>query len=69
MTPGGQFDAGWVQALFRELSDRLAAAGVQAQMFVVGGAAMAWPTTQAGSPATWTHCSSPPPKYDRSPRR
>ncbi|MBL8926481.1 MAG: hypothetical protein JNM77_09590 [Pseudonocardia sp.] len=41
MTPGGQLDAGRVQALFQELSDRLATAGVQAQLFVVGGAAMA----------------------------
>ncbi len=41
MTPGGQLDAGRVQTLFQELSDRLAAAGVQAQLFVVGGAAMA----------------------------
>lgn len=30
-----------MQALFNELSDRLAAAGVQAELFVVGGAAMA----------------------------
>ncbi|MFT3796870.1 DUF6036 family nucleotidyltransferase [Microbacterium sp.] len=41
MTQGGQLDANQVQALFHELSDRLAAAGVQAQLFVVGGAAMA----------------------------
>ena len=40
MTNGGQLDANRVQALFQELSDRLAATGVQAQLFVVGGAAM-----------------------------
>lgn len=38
---GGQLDAGTVRALFTELSDRLAAAGVSAHLFVVGGAAMA----------------------------
>jgi len=38
---GGQLDADGVRALFRELSDRLAAEGVSAQLFVVGGAAMA----------------------------
>ncbi|MGO1560445.1 hypothetical protein CZ771_00090 [Actinomycetales bacterium JB111] len=37
----GQLDADRVRALFAELSDRLAAAGVSAQLFVVGGAAMA----------------------------
>lgn len=41
MTPGGQLDAGRVLALLQELSDRLAAAGERAQLFVVGGAAMA----------------------------
>ncbi|CCH79689.1 hypothetical protein BN12_530023 [Nostocoides japonicum T1-X7] len=41
MTPSGQFDASRVQTLLQELSDRLATAGVQAQLFVVGGAAMA----------------------------
>lgn len=41
MTSGGQLDADGVRALFRELSGRLAAAGVSAQLFVVGGAAMA----------------------------
>ena len=41
MTKGGQLDADGVRALFHELSDRLAAAGVSAQLFVVGGAAMA----------------------------
>lgn len=41
MTPSGQLDASRVQTLFQELSDRLATAGVQAQLFVVGGAAMA----------------------------
>jgi hypothetical protein len=37
----GQLDAEQVRRLFRELSERLAARGVQAQLFVVGGAAMA----------------------------
>lgn len=41
MSSGGQLDADGVRALFAELSDRLAAAGVSAQLFVVGGAAMA----------------------------
>ncbi|MDF1489627.1 DUF6036 family nucleotidyltransferase [Tessaracoccus caeni] len=41
MTESGQLDAGQVQVLLQELSDRLTAAGVQAQLFVVGGAAMA----------------------------
>jgi len=41
MTHSGQLDASQVQALFQELSDRLAAISVQAQLFVVGGAAMA----------------------------
>lgn len=41
MTQAGQLDADGVRALFGELSDRLAAAGVSAQLFVVGGAAMA----------------------------
>lgn len=38
---GTELDAQDVRALFRELSDRLAANGVHAQLFVVGGAAMA----------------------------
>lgn len=37
----GQLDADRVRALFAELSDRLAAAGVSTQLFVVGGAAIA----------------------------
>lgn len=41
MTARGQLDADGVRALFAELSDRLAEAGVTAQLFVVGGAAMA----------------------------
>ena len=41
MTTDGQLDADGACALFGELSDRLAAAGVSAQLFVVGGAAMA----------------------------
>lgn len=41
MTRSGQLDADGVRALFQELSDRLADAGVTAQLFVVGGAAMA----------------------------
>jgi hypothetical protein len=41
MKSGGQLDADGVRALFHELSDRLAAAGLSAQLFVVGGAAMA----------------------------
>ena len=36
MTSGGQLDADGVRALFHELSDRLAAEGVSAQLFVVG---------------------------------
>jgi methylmalonyl-CoA mutase cobalamin-binding subunit len=44
--PGGsghrsELDAGSVLGLLQELSDRLAARGAQAQLFVVGGAAMA----------------------------
>ncbi|CAM3535277.1 DUF6036 family nucleotidyltransferase [Micrococcus flavus] len=38
---GAVLDATHVRALFQELSDRLGAAGVHAQLFVVGGAAMA----------------------------
>ena len=38
---GVALDAEGVRALFQELSDRLDARGVQAQLFVVGGAAMA----------------------------
>lgn len=41
MTGSGPLDADGVRALFAELSDRLAATGVAAQLFVVGGAAMA----------------------------
>lgn len=41
MSAGTPLDADSVRALFQELSDRLAAAGVTAQLFVVGGAAMA----------------------------
>lgn len=41
MTQTGPLDAEGVRALFGELSDRLAEAGVPAQLFVVGGAAMA----------------------------
>jgi hypothetical protein len=37
----GQLDAEQVRGLFRELSERLATRGVQAQLFGVGGAAMA----------------------------
>lgn len=37
----GQLDADGVRSLFTELSDRLATADVSAQLFVVGGAAMA----------------------------
>ncbi len=38
---GAELDAEAVHGLFQELSDRLAASGVHAQLFVVGGAAMA----------------------------
>jgi hypothetical protein len=38
---GAELDAEDVRALFQELSDRLAGSGVHAQLFVVGGAAMA----------------------------
>lgn len=41
MSQGGTLDAAKVLTLFHELSDRLADAGVSAQLFVVGGAAMA----------------------------
>ncbi|NLC98411.1 MAG: nucleotidyl transferase [Actinomycetales bacterium] len=41
MSQGGTLNAAKVLALFQELSDRLAGAGVAAQLFVVGGAAMA----------------------------
>lgn len=41
MSQGGSLDAAKILALFHELSDRLADAGVFAQLFVVGGAAMA----------------------------
>lgn len=41
MNDRGQLDADGVLALFQELSDRLAVARVSAQLFVVGGAAMA----------------------------
>ncbi len=41
MSHRGQLDADGVRSLFRDLSDRLAEAGVSAQLFVVGGAAMA----------------------------
>lgn len=41
MSQGGPLDAARVLALFQELSDRLDQAGVSAQLFVVGGAAMA----------------------------
>lgn len=39
--PGVELDAAGVRALFQELSDRLVADGARAQLFVVGGAAMA----------------------------
>lgn len=38
---GAELDAEHVRALFQELSNRLAASGAHAQLFVVGGAAMA----------------------------
>lgn len=38
---GAELSAERVRVLFHELSDRLAAQGVHAQLFVVGGAAMA----------------------------
>jgi hypothetical protein len=38
---GAELDADEVRALLQELSERLAASGVHAQLFVVGGAAMA----------------------------
>lgn len=38
---GAELDAAYVHVLFQELSDRLATVGVHAQLFVVGGAAMA----------------------------
>lgn len=38
---GEELDASKLDGLFRELSDRLAASGEQAQLFVVGGAALA----------------------------
>ena len=41
MTEGNALDAAKVLGLFKELSDRLAEGGVAAQLFVVGGAAMA----------------------------
>lgn len=41
MTGQGPLDAVKVRVLFQELSDRLAAKGLSAQLFVVGGAAMA----------------------------
>lgn len=41
MTSGRQLDADAVRDLFGELSDRLTEAGISAQLFVVGGAAMA----------------------------
>lgn len=41
MTVRTQLDASGVRALFEELSARLKAAGLSAQLFVVGGAAMA----------------------------
>lgn len=41
MSHGGPLDAAKVLALFQELSDRLSRADVLAQLFVVGGAAMA----------------------------
>lgn len=41
MSQAGHLDADGVRALFQELSDRLAAARLSAQLFVVGGAAMA----------------------------
>ena len=41
MNSEGELDAAELRALFHELSDRLAARGQQAQLFVVGGAAMA----------------------------
>ena len=41
MSQGEPLDAAKVLALFQELSERLAQAGVSAQLFVVGGAAMA----------------------------
>lgn len=41
MSGGEQLDASRVHALFQELSERLASAEISAQLFVVGGAAMA----------------------------
>ncbi|ROS25666.1 hypothetical protein EDF22_2881 [Rathayibacter sp. PhB127] len=41
MTGDGELDASELRALFQELSDRLEDRGQQAQLFVVGGAAMA----------------------------
>lgn len=47
MTEGGALDAAKELELFKELSDRLAGAGVTAQLFVVGGAQWLLPTTMA----------------------
>ena len=37
-----QFDAGTVRSLLTELGERLSARGIEARLFLVGGAAMAW---------------------------
>lgn len=65
---GAELDAEDVRGLFQELSERLAATDVHAQLFVVGGAAMALATSRAASPATWTPYSCPPRRCGRPPR-
>lgn len=69
MTNGGQLDADGVRALFQELSDRLAAAGVSAQLFVVGGAAMALAYDRDRLTRYVDALFVPAPKCARSPKR
>lgn len=68
MSQGGTLDAAKVLTLFHELSDRLADAGVSAQLFVVGGAAMALAYDDGRVTRDVDALFVPPPKCVRSPR-
>lgn len=64
-----QLDGDGVLALFRELSERLAETGVTAQLFVVGGAAMALAYDRGRLTRDVDALFVPPPRSEESPRR
>jgi hypothetical protein len=56
-----------MERAFTALGERLQRRGVVADVFVVGGAAMAWPTTPPALPATLTRRSPPTGWWSRRP--